>query len=182
MAVNKYKSPAAGIALVFLFLSITGCQNLPSYGQQGGVAVVDPNSRSHLQAELHSGDYLTLAENVTNKMLSSKFVQKWGKKRPSLIVGLLVNNTDNENIRMADLHDRVQEVIFNSGLVRVVDKSATSFDYIIKSELTSSRQYGQDNQEQVFYTLQLKMFKLDGELMGQWSDDLSLAKAKQRLF
>lgn len=176
------KSMIAALCVVSLPISITGCGNMPSYGQQGDVAVVDPRSGSHLQAELHSGDYLALAENVTNKMLASPLVQKWGSKRPSLIIGILVNNTDNENIRMVDLHDRVQEVIFNSGLVRVVDKTATSFDYIIKSELTSSRQYGKDNQEQVFYTLQLKMFKLDGELMGQWSDDMSLAKAKQRMF
>jgi penicillin-binding protein activator len=176
------------IPLVCLFMSIAGCESMPSMptkifggseGQQGDVEVVDPRDRSHLQAELHSGDYLTLAENVTNKMLSSRLVQGWGSKRPRLIVGILVNNTDNENIRMVDLQDRIQEVIFNSGLVRVVDKSATSFDYIIKSELTSSRQYGSGNQEQVFYTLQLKMFKLDGELMGQWSDDMSLAKAKK---
>lgn len=179
---NINKVSVSIIALVCLPLSIVGCQTMPTYGSQGDVSVVDPRSRSHLQAELHSGDYLALAENVTNKMLSSKLAQAWGSKRPSLIVGILVNNTDNENIRMRDLHDRIQEIIFNSGLVRVVDKSATSFDYVIKSELTSSRQYGKDNQEQVFYTLQLKMFKLDGELMGQWSDDLSLAKAKQRMF
>ena len=176
------------MSLCVLVLSVAGCESMPtmptemfggSEGQQGDVEVVDPRDRSHLQAELHSGDYLTLAENVTDKMLSSRLVQSWGNKRPRLIVGILVNNTDNENIRMADLHDRIQEVILNSGLVRVVDKSATSFDYVIKSELTSSRQYGKSNQEQVFYTLQLKMFKLDGELMGQWSDDMSLAKAKK---
>lgn len=187
------------VSLLSLFIGLAGCQSTPTTttttattkqswpfggakGQQGDVAVVDPRSRAHLQAQIHGGDYVALAENVTNKMLSSKIVQKWGNKRPRLIVGILVNNTDNENIRMTDLNDRIQEVILNSGLVRVVDKSATSFDYVIKSELTSTRQYGKDNQELVFYTLQLKMFKVDGELMGQWSDDMSLAKAKQRFF
>lgn len=148
----------------------------------GDVELVDPKSREHLQTELHMGDYLALSETVTNKMLSSKLVEGWGGSRPKLIIGVLSNNTDNENIRMSDLHDRISETILGSGLVRLVDESATSFDYVIKSELTSSRQYGEKNQELVFFTLQLKMFKLDGELVGQWSDDVAMAKGKKKWF
>ena len=171
-----------------IVVTLGGCESIPaipgmpgSQGRQGDVAVVDPKSRAHLEADLNMGDYLKLAETVTNKMMSSRLVQGWGTKKPRLIVGILANNTDNESIRMTDLHDRIQEIIFNSGLVRVVDKSATSFDYIIKSELTSTRQYGKDSQELAFFTLQLKMFNIKGELMGQWSDDIALAKKKQRL-
>ena len=171
-------------------LVLMGCQSNPVViggvpvisGEQGNVAMVDPKSRTHLQTSLTMGDYLALSETVTNKMLSSKFVQSWGSKRPRLIVGILVNNTDDEGIRMTDLHDRIQETILNSGLARVVDKSATSFEYIIKSELTSTRQYGEGGKEFVHYTLQLKMFKLSGELTGQWSDDLAMAKAGKSLF
>jgi len=185
-SLEKGNGMKAGIGrnllLGVLVTGAVGCQTMPSIGQQGGVAVVDPKSRQHLQTELHMGDYMELAETVTNKMLASPFVASWGNSKPRLIVGTLVNNTDNEDIRMADLHDRIQEVIFNSGLVRIVDKSATSFDYIIKSELTSSRQYGGNKQELVFFTLQLKMYTLMGELKGQWSDDISLASAGKRLF
>lgn len=144
------------------------------------VELVDPKSRDHLQTELHMGDYLALSETVTNKMLSSKLVIDWEDTRPKLIVGVLHNNTDNENIRMSDLYDRISETILGSGLVRLVDESATSFDYVIRSELTSTRQYGEKRQEIVFFTLQLKMFKLDGELVGQWSDDIAMAKGKKK--
>jgi len=159
-----------------------GCASTGTHGQQGDVAILDPSSRAHLQAGLTMGDYLAFAEKVTNKMLASPFVQSWGAKKPKLIVGTLKNNTDDENIRMQDVHDRIQETIFNSGLVRIVDTSATSFDYIIKTELTNTRQLGNDGQELAYFTLQLKMFTLSGELMGQWSDDLPLGKAKKRLF
>ena len=162
-------------------LVISACAS-GSYGKQGDVAILDAGSRAHLQADLTMGDYLAFAETVTNKMLGSPFVQSWGTKRPMLIVGRLKNNTDDENIRMQDIHDRIQETIFNSGLVRIVDESATSFDYIIKTELTNTRQLGSDGQELAYFTLQLKMFSLSGELMGQWSDDLPLGKAKKRLF
>lgn len=169
-------------ATIALSVLLGGCQSMPLVGQQSNVAMVDPNSRAHLQADLTMGDYVALAETVTNKMLSSKLVQSWGGKKPKLIVGILVNNTDDESIRMKDIHDRIQETIFNSGLVRVVDKSATSFDYVIKSELTSTRQYGKDGQELVYFTLQLKMFTIEGELKGQWSDDLAMAQAEKKLF
>lgn len=178
---NRFFSSIASCFITIFILSLNGCGPV-TMGQQGDVAVLDPSSRAHLQTELTMGDYMAFAEKVTNKMLTSSVVQSWGNNRPRLIVGRLVNNTDNENIRMSDLHDRIQETIFNSGLVRVVDKTATSFDYIVNTELTSTRQYGRDGQELAYFTLQLKMFKLDGELMGQWSDDLPLGKGKRRLF
>ena len=169
------------VCAICLLGIIYGCAS-GTYGQQGDVAILDSGSRAHLQADLTGGDYLAFAEKVTNKMLTSTVVQSWGKKKPKLIVGRLKNNTDNENIRMQDVHDRIQETIFNSGLVRIVDESATSFDYIIKTELTNTRQLGKDGQELAYFTLQLKMFSLSGELMGQWSDDLPLGKAKKRMF
>ncbi len=145
-------------------------------GSQGAVAVIDPSERAHLTAGLTTADYAAFAEKVTNSMLTSKFVQGWSDKRPRLILGVVVNNTDNENIRVKDIYDRIQETLFNSGLVRVVDPTATEFEYIVKPELSSTRQYGQSGEELVFFTLQLKMFKLDGELVGQWSDDLALGR------
>lgn len=169
------------LALIGSSVILAGCQSIPM-GQQSDVAMVDPKGRGHLQAQLTMADYVALAEKVTNKMLASKLVQKWGKKRPKVIAAVPVNNTDNENVRMRDLHDRIQETLFGSGVMRVVDKSATSFDYVIKSELTSTRQYGKGGQELVHYTLQLKMFTLMGELKGQWSDDLAMAKSEKSMF
>lgn len=180
MNVSKLiKSAFIGIAAS---VTLAGCQSVPLVGDQGSVGIVDSQSRAHITTDLTGGDYVALAETVTNKMMSSKFVQSWGTKKPRLIVGILVNNTDDESIRMTDVHDRIQETILNSGLVRVVDKSATSFDYVIKSELTSTRQYGQGGKELVYYTLQLKMFTIMGELKGQWSDDLAMAKGSRSVF
>ncbi len=169
------------LSLISSTIAVTGCQSVP-VGQQSDVAMVDAKSRGHLQAQLTMADYVALAEQVTNKMLVSKLVQGWGKRKPKVIAATPLNNTDNENVRMSDLHDRIQETLFNSGVMRVVDKSATSFDYIIKSELTSTRQYGKGGKELVYYTLQLKMFTLMGELKGQWSDDLAMAKSEKSMF
>lgn len=75
-------------------------------------------------------------------------------------------------------HDRIQEVLFNSGAVRVLDRSAASFDYIMKSEITDIVTRSSDGQKLVDYTMKIKLYNLDGELVGQWSDDLSLFKSR----
>jgi penicillin-binding protein activator len=168
--------------ILFFFLSTLLISCVVTNGRQGDVAILDKDSRPHLDAEMTMADYLAFAEQVSNKMLASPLVRSWGTTRPMLIVGDLENNTDNENVRVADLHDRIQETIFNSGLVRIVDKSATRFDYVVKTQITSTRQYGRDGAELAYFTMQMKMFKIDGELMGQWSDDLPLGKTKRRVF
>lgn len=165
---------AAGTALL-----IAGCQsNIPKFGGQSGVSIVDPGSRGHLQAQLTMADYTELAEQVTTKMLDSRLVQKW-KKKPRLILAKLRNNTDNENIRMADIYDRITETLLNSDTVRLVDQSATSFEYVVRSELSSNRQFGSGGQQLVGYKLELKMFTISGEMKGQWSGTLTLAQGKK---
>ncbi len=160
-------------------LAVTACQtNMPQFGGQSGVSIVDSGSRGHLQAELTMADYTDLAEKVTTKMLDSRLVASWSKK-PRLILAKLRNNTDNENIRMADIYDRITETLLNSDTVRLVDQSATSFDYVVRSELSSNRQYGSDGQQLVGYKLELKLFTISGEMKGQWSGTLTLAKGKK---
>ena len=167
------------VAAVVVTLFMAGCQtNLP-LGGQSNVSVVDPGSRGHLQAQLTMADSTDLAEKVTNKMLSSRLVESWGRRKPRLILAKLRNNTDNENIRMADIYDRITETLLNSDTVRLVDQSATSFDYVVRSELSSNRQYGSDGQQLVGYKLELKLFTISGEMKGQWSGTLTLAKGKK---
>jgi penicillin-binding protein activator len=151
---------------------VAGC----SGRQPRRVTVGDATSREHLGAEATMSDYIALAEISTNKMLSSKLVAGWKSKKPRIIIGRTKNTTDNENIRVIDIYDRIQEVLLNSGLVRVLDASATSFDYIIKPEITATREYGEDRAESNIFTLQLKLFTVSGELVGQWSADARLDK------
>lgn len=183
---NLYKP-----TLILPILATLAC-NQPTYNQQyypphepslnSSVKMIDTKKRVHLQADPTMTDFSAFAEQVTNKMLSSPVVNGWGKKRPRIIVGKLLNNTDNENIRVRDIQDKIQEILLGSGLVRVLDQSATSFDYIIKSEISSTRQRGESNSQLAHFTLQLKLFTVQGELIGSWSDDLALAKGGRELF
>ena len=172
------------VTLVAALTLLAGCQaaselgsTIGFTGKQGKVAVVDPGERGRLTTGLTMADYAAFAEKVTNKMLGSRIARGWGQSRPRLILGNVVNNSDNENIRVADIYDRIQETILGSGLVRIVDTTATAFEYIVKPELSSTRQYGTGGKELVFFTMQLKVFKLSGELVGQWSDNLALGRS-----
>jgi len=166
------------IILFALPLILLGCSSLP-FGGEGDVSS-NVGDGAHLDTKLTMADYTSFAEKVTDKMLRSKLVQSWGTKKPRLVVGKLLNNTDDESIRMQDIYDRISETILGSGLVRLLDSSATSFDYVVRSELSSTRQYGQDGEELAYYKLEFKLFKLDGEMLGQWSDVLPLGKARRR--
>jgi len=171
----------AKIALIITTgIILSACQSNPLVtGGQSNISIVGSGERGHLSAQLTMADYTELAETVTNKMLSSGVVQKWGSKRPRLILAKLRNNTDNESIRMQDIYDRITETLLNSGVLRLVDTSATSFEYVVRSELSSNRQYGADGQQLVGYKLELKLMTIDGEMKGQWSGMLTLAKGKR---
>jgi len=153
-----------------------------SFGNQGRVATVDSGTASHLTTNLTGADFKRFAEEMTGKILLSK-AEEWSAKKPRLVVGDIENNTDDENIRVLEIYDGIQEKLFESETVRVLDQSATDFDFVIKPAITNTRQRDKDSrQELVFYTMKMKLFKLDGELVGQWSDDVALADAGKTWF
>ncbi len=167
------------LILLVLPFTLLGCSST-QLGTQSRVSILDESSREHLTTELTMADYSAFAEKVTNKMLRSRLVQSWGKKRPKLVVGELENATNNDSIRMQDIYDRITETILGSGLVRLMDRSATEFDYVVRTELSSTKQYGGGGEELAYYKLEFKLFTLDGEMVGQWSDVLPLAKAHRK--
>ena len=173
------------LIIVALF-GFAGCVSLGTQGQQGSsrVGYGEIGTRETLQVEATTEDFKEMARIVTDKFLRSRVVKRWErkKKRPRLIVGDLVNNTDDENIRMQDIYDIIQGQIIESGVARVLDKSATSFDYILKTELTSTHQYAKGGQELYHLTLNMKLFKISGELVGQWSHEVKKIKGKKKMF
>ena len=160
----------------------TGPVNPVSYGNAGRVATVDSGTNSRLSTSLTGADFKRFAEGMTDKILVARAAE-WSGNQPRLVVGDIDNNTDDENIRAVDIYDGIQEKLLESQTVRVLDRSATDFDYVIRPEITSTRQRDvESGQELVFYTMKMKLFKLDGELVGQWSDDMAFADAGKTWF
>ncbi len=174
------------ISLCAVMLVLAGaCTQQPGYnststapvyqGHNTSISIVDSSERIKLDTKISLSDIIAFAENLTNKMLQSPaFANK--KRPPRIVVADIRQNTHDENLRVQDIHDRIIEVLFNSGQVRVMDSSATSFDYIMQSEITDIVTRAPDGQKLVDYTMKIKLFDINGELKGQWSDDLSLFK------
>ena len=153
-------------------------------GPSDRVRYGDVGSRDTLQVQANTEDFKELARIVTDKCLRSPVVREWNSnsKKPRLVVGRLVNNTDDESIRMSDVYDIIQNQFMQSGSVRIVDPSAMDFEYVVKTELTSTHQYSKEGEELYHLTLQTKLFKVDGELAGQWSHEVKKLKEKRRTF
>lgn len=181
----QLKTVSAAVLALAGSMILTGCGTTQTVyapvptvsGHTQTISIVDSAERIKLDTKISLSDIIAFAENLTNKMLQSPVIAK-AKKKPRIVVGQLRQNTHDENLRIQDIQDRIQEVLFNSGAVRVLDTSANNFDYIMKSEITDIVTRAADGQKLVDYTMKIKLFTLDGELVGQWSDDLSLFKSR----
>lgn len=166
------------IALSFMLSACQG-QGQPQPQQveyrSTSVSIVDSSERTKLNTNYDLSDIIACSENLTTKMLQSPVFAN-AKKPPRVVVGRITNNTHDENLRVADVHDRLQEVLLNSNQVRILDPSASRFDYIIHTEITSIVSRSQDGQRKVDYTVKNKLFDVNGELKGQWSDDTTFFK------
>ena len=140
---------------------LSGCATTGSTGGMGmpvmtghmrSISIVDSSERIKLDTRVTLSDIIAFAENLTNKMLSTPVISK-AKKPPRIVVGNLRQNTHDENLRVQDIQDRIQEVLLNSGAVRVLDSSATNFDYIMQSEITDIVTRAPDGQKLVDYTM-----------------------------
>lgn len=167
-----------GLGMIALF-GLSGCATSGRSPNRAGYG--DTNERDLIRVGVTMTDLKELASTVTQKFLRSPQVQSW-KTKPRLVLGRLVNNTDDESIQMTDLSDLVTNLVLGSGLVRVLDVSADDFDYILKQSLTSRRQYGNDDNQVLHFTMQMKLFSLDGELVGQWSHDIKQIQAGRSTF
>jgi len=170
------------IAIVLVSIMLTAC--VTNGGRpQGRVAMVDSSERAHLQANLNMTDLMSAAERLTDKMISSYQVLEWGDKRPRLIVGKIRNRSDIDNIPEEELYERIQSIIVDSGVARVVGQSATKFDYILTGVIGSTTQHGDNGEEQRQFRITLKITSIDGELLGSWQDtSKSFMKDKRPLF
>lgn len=160
--------------MVMLVLMVGACSDTH---RSTSISIVDSASREKLDMDYGLSDIIAMSENLTNKMLQHRVFTQ-ASKTPRIVVGSITNNTHDENLRVVDVHDRLQEVLLNSGQVRVLDKSANYFDYIMTTEITSGSHRSVDGQRKVDYTVKIKLFRTDGELIGQWSDDTSFFKQR----
>lgn len=173
------------LLLMVLTVMFSGCGPV-SIGGQSNVSLVADGERAHLKDRLTAEDYVALAGVVTEKMLLSNAVQKWSKtgKRPLLVVAVPENTTHDASIITEDIQDEIISKILDSGVARVIDESSisSSYNYILKTTITSTSQRGDGGSKLTYYTCKLQLFSMRGERLGQWHDKIGMATAKRSLF
>jgi hypothetical protein len=183
---NKMIRRAGLPFLLMATLALSSCVQPTSIGNQSNVAIVEEGSRAHLNDRLTGEDFVALSRTVTEKMLSSREVQGWlkKKKKPLLVVAVPENTTHDANILAVDLQDEIISTILDSGVARVIDESSVSsrYNYILKTTITDTSQKGADGSRLTYYTVKLQLFSLKGERLGQWHDKIGLAKAPRSFF
>ena len=186
---NKMNYTAVNYIIgIVIVLSFGGCATpMPtSIGQQSNVGMIDEGERVHLTDKITAEDMTALAGKVTEKMLSSDETQAWlGRgEKPLLVVAVPENTTHDANIITEDLQDEIISKILDSGVARVIDENnlTSSYDYILKTTITSTSQKGEGGSKVTYYTTKLQLFSLNGERLGQWHDKVGLTKAPRSFF
>jgi hypothetical protein len=94
------------------------------------------------------------------------------------------NTTHDANIITEDLQDEIISKVLDADIARVIDESSlsSSYDYILKTTITSTTQKGDGGSKLTYYTCKLQLFSLRGERLGQWHDKVGMATAKKSFF
>jgi len=161
-------------------LAVAGCCKapLPPADTQPRGAVVDAGAGKPAVIELTPADFAGLAERATRKLLDSSLVTGWEEKRPRLLVAEVRNDSGKPTIGTADMRARISQLLGESDRVRLVDQMAASFDYVLRSELTSIHVPGAATKGVAGYRLELQLFTISGEMSGQWCATLTLADGR----
>jgi len=170
------------ILLGILFLAtISACANFRGKAQ-GRVAMVDSTERMHLNAKLNMTDLMATAEKLTNDMLMSDVVSEWNNERPRLYVKAIKNNTDIDNIPEEQIYDRIKGLILESGVAKIFQKESNNIEYILSGVLDSTTERSNDGSLVRGFIITLNLASVEGEELGRWKHQITLAKAKRPLF
>ena len=123
-----------------------------------------------MQAGSPPSIYNELADEVSAKMLqSSAFTGATsGGKKARIVVGDVVNNSDDERIRVSDIFNEVRNQIVASGSARLFAPGELNVDFVISPELTS--QWRTDKRSRLHcLTLQLTLTTVSGEYVAAHS-------------
>lgn len=136
--------------------------------------------KEHPLPDLTVLDYRELAERVTGKMLDSALVAGWKDSRPRVVLATVRNLSGDESIPTGEMQQQMAAMLSESAAVRLVDQSATDFDYILRAELSDYVGPAAAGPKAGGYGLEAKLFTIGGEAVGAWSGSVSLEDGLKR--
>lgn len=116
--------------------------------------------------------FVQMSEQLANDFVASDAFLELASasEKPRVVLGVIENYTDNENIFVGDMRQKMRQVLVNTGIVRVFDEGINDFDYIISPVLNSSTLRASGVIERT-YTLGMTVTTAEGEYIGEYSVD-----------
>ncbi|MEL6415400.1 MAG: hypothetical protein AAFQ15_10730, partial [Pseudomonadota bacterium] len=96
-------------------------------------------------------------------------------EKPKIVLGDIENESDNENIFVGDMRQKMRQIMVNTGAVRMFDPGIDDFEYILSPVLNSSTLRAGGVIERT-YTLGMTVTTIEGEYIGEYSVDRVFAE------
>ena len=116
--------------------------------------------------------FVQMSEHLANDFVASQAFLELASadEKPRVVLGDIENYTDNENIFVGDMRQKMRQIMVNTGVIRVFDPGITEFDYILSPVLNSSTLRDSGVTERS-YTLGMTLTTIEGEYIGEYSVD-----------
>lgn len=119
--------------------------------------------------------FIQMTEAATNDLVfSNAFDTRIANydSPPRVVIGNVLNNTNNENIVADDLVQKMREILVSTGAVRVFTQDADEFDFVIAPTISSSTlQTLSSNEVERTYTFSFQVTTAEGEYITEQSVD-----------
>lgn len=147
---------------------------LPAFMQQEREAGTTTNSAGGVLG-IGLNQFVQMAEEAANDLVFSRAFEKRianPGSPPRLVIGNIRNDTDNENILVGDMVQKMREILVRTGAVRVFTADATDFDFVLAPRLTSSTLRSISRKEiERSYSFSFQITTIDGEYITEESVD-----------
>ena len=121
--------------------------------------------------------FVQMSEQLANDFVASDafLTLASAEEKPRIVLGDIENYSDNENIFVGDMRQKMRQIMVNTGVVRVFDAGIDDFDYILSPVLNSSTLRAGGIIERT-YTLGMTVTTIEGEYIGEYSVDRVFAE------
>lgn len=109
--------------------------------------------------------FALLANDAAVQVLASPVFQARtdGGRKVKIVIGDVINNSDDEGVRVEDLFNEIRNQIVSAGTTRLFAPGELNVDFVIAPELTSSIATDAKGRRQRCFTLNLTLTKPSGE-------------------
>mgnify|MGYP001803036602 CR=1 FL=1 len=150
---------------------LAACETPPAYsaGPSGPQEIQAGQTTSAAGGATGIGinQFVQMSEQLANDFVASEAFLTIisAPEKPKIVLGDIENESDNENIFVGDMRQKMRQIMVNTGAVRMFDPGIDDFEYILSPVLNSSTLRAGGVIERT-YTLGMTVTTIEGEYIG----------------